>query len=401
MSEKLGLKFGFVGLGQCGGNIANEFAGLGYPAIAINTSQTDLCLLNNISAERRLLINVGTEGAGKNPEIGEESLSEKVDEVYKLITDAFGQHKNDMKIYICAGLGGGSGSGMICLVSNIMNEDDYNIGGIITLPSDSESPKVKLVALNIYSKLMESGGIKDYFIIDNQKNSEQIKQNVGIKTKYKKANVIVSRQLHNINKLCTQPSLLAFDPRDFETALNNSGVSLMSQIEINSELKDTLAFKNLIRESIKKSIFTIDNEEVSAIAAVFLFELPKGSSYLITEDVMNSIQKEVGNPFDVFYGVYETKLKTEKGKFTILLTGLSTKTNRIEQIEKELTDQEANLLSKIKEKQVYTSKKSNMLDEFMAVQKGERNRNDKKIETKNGEKGQKMSTLEKLRNRKK
>ena len=61
------LKIGFVGVGQCGGNIANEFAKLGYPTVAINTAKPDLEKLTNIRMEHRLLISLGIQGAGKNP----------------------------------------------------------------------------------------------------------------------------------------------------------------------------------------------------------------------------------------------------------------------------------------------------------------------------------------------
>ena len=85
MQNKIGLNFGFIGVGQCGGNIANEFNKLGYKSIAINTSNTDLMKLNNIQKNNRLLINTGVQGAGKNPEIGRRALEEHIESVMRCV----------------------------------------------------------------------------------------------------------------------------------------------------------------------------------------------------------------------------------------------------------------------------------------------------------------------------
>ena len=114
-----GLNIGFIGVGQCGGNIVNEFAKLGYTTIAINTAQSDLDKLSNIHIENRLLINFGIQGAGKNPEIGENAFIQHNEEILKLVEQAF----SDMDIiYVCAGLGGGTGSGIAPIFTQVLLE---------------------------------------------------------------------------------------------------------------------------------------------------------------------------------------------------------------------------------------------------------------------------------------
>lgn len=54
--------YGFLGVGQAGGNIANHAAKIGYRSIAINYSQRDLESLDQIEQKLKL---VGSEGVGK------------------------------------------------------------------------------------------------------------------------------------------------------------------------------------------------------------------------------------------------------------------------------------------------------------------------------------------------
>ena len=60
-----------VGLGQAGGNLATEFARLGYRSIALNTAHTDLSSLASaeraasLSSDQRIYIGIdGYDGAG-------------------------------------------------------------------------------------------------------------------------------------------------------------------------------------------------------------------------------------------------------------------------------------------------------------------------------------------------
>src|SRR5690554_4876873 len=164
MKNQIGLNFGFIGIGQCGGNIANEFTKLGYKAIAINTAKSDLLKLDNIQKNNKLLINTGVQGAGKNPEIGRRALEEHIEDVMHLINLVFDE-SIDM-IYVCAGLGGGTGSGITPLLTQVLTEQGIKTGVIATIPSEIESPKVQIVALNAFEEISHIEGLGSFFIVD-------------------------------------------------------------------------------------------------------------------------------------------------------------------------------------------------------------------------------------------
>ena len=109
------LQFGVVGLGQCGGNFAEAFAAMGYPALAINISQADLRGLRTLTDSQKLVIgDDGFYGAGGSLSIGGEALRASQGR----IEDAAVAHLDDVEIVIAVGaLGGGTGGNLAELVN--------------------------------------------------------------------------------------------------------------------------------------------------------------------------------------------------------------------------------------------------------------------------------------------
>lgn len=317
----VGLKFGFIGLGQAGGNIANEFSKLGYEAIAVNTSSTDLELLKNIHPNKRKMINIGIQGAGKNPEIGREALERNINEIYELIQDVF----TDVdKLFVCAGLGGGTGSGMLPLMLELLCEQGLEVSVITTFPSNIESTRVKVVALSAFGEITKINGVTSIFVIDNEKAAKRL-PNIGLQKKYEILNRQFSEQLDYVNKLCIEPSLMAFDAKDLEVVLNTRGITIINEVVIENtdELREDLTLANLLKNSIESSVGP-SYDEIDAGSAVFLFELPEGQGKYISEKSMELINLKTGNPFDIFYGIYENQKNEKKmGIMTFILSGLS------------------------------------------------------------------------------
>lgn len=364
MREEKGLRFGFIGLGQAGGNIVNEFAQLGYDAIAINTSQTDLELLDKIGKNYRMLVSAGIQGAGKNPDVGREALVSRVDEVYGLISSVF---QETDKIFVCAGLGGGTGSGMLPLVTEILVEQGFEVGVITTLPSDIESARVKVVALSTFQQLTEIDGVTSIFVIDNEKASERL-PGIGMSSKYSMLNRKISSQLDSVNRLSVKPSLIAFDAKDLEVVLRTRGIAILNEISIENtdELKDHLTLGNLLKTAVDTSIGP-DFDDIQAGAAVFLFELPEGKGKYITEKSMKIINERAGNPFDVFYGIYENRKKEDTtGILTVILAGLSVQdVPRLLNISVEIEGREKDIEKMfVKQKESYVSNASGLLNKL-------------------------------------
>lgn len=340
--ENKGLKIGIIGIGQAGGNIANEFSRLGYSTVAINTSATDLDMLDAIHKNNKLLINVGLQGAGKNPEVGRQALEEKIEDVFNFIQQVF---DDTHKIFVCGGLGGGTGSGMTPLMCQILSEQGYDVGAIVTLPSNIEAPRVHVVALSAFEELSAVDNLSAIFVVDNQKSSEKLPQ-VGIKAKYKVINANIARLIDTINTYATKPSDIAFDAKDLETALSSRGCAIINQITIENidDLKNEITLSAILKNALLNSVFA-NTDFAKTKAAVFLFELPEGAAYYLNDKSMQKMISELGTPFDVFFGVYENDDKKKMGTLTVMVSGLPFPEERLSQIQDFLEHNEQQFIS--------------------------------------------------------
>lgn len=361
-----GLRLGFIGAGQCGGNIANEYAKIGFKSVAINTASTDFLKLKNIPSNNKLLINVGLQGAGKNPELGRQALEEHIEEVMSLIEVVFPINEFDV-LFVCAGLGGGTGSGIAPLLIQILVEQGYNVCSILTLPFDSESSKTKIASLSAFEQISEIEGMGSSFIIDNARASNILK-NDGLSSRYNKINEHVAYKLNDLNLLTSIATDISFDMRDLETLLNSRGSAIVSTITISNleDAKESQALAQYVQKALKFSIFAdIDLEQVKGCA--FLFEMPIDGGKLLTEDAIKKMQEAVGNPFEVFYGVFEDKDRKEI-KLTILLTGLAFPFNRLQGLQQELVEKSDKLqnIFNSSQNQKYNGNSSSLLNKFIS-----------------------------------
>jgi len=121
------VKLLVIGFGQCGSNIADQFARINRRArgqrgieivtgaFAVNTDLADLSGLTNIRADyrHRILIGgrkAGGHGVGKINELGAEIAREDADKVIDAIRGAQRFYESDAFLLI-AGAAGGTGSG--------------------------------------------------------------------------------------------------------------------------------------------------------------------------------------------------------------------------------------------------------------------------------------------------
>ena len=137
------FNFAFIGAGQGGSRIAETFHTLGYRKVAaLNTAEQDL---NTIKLKNKLLIGDG--GAGKDRGFADSIFKKRREDVIDFMRYSFGE-KID-RIFICAGAGGGTGSGILkslteaaAELQETVNAKSKQVGVILALPKKSEGGKV-------------------------------------------------------------------------------------------------------------------------------------------------------------------------------------------------------------------------------------------------------------------
>lgn len=115
MYKKEYVKFyGFLGIGQFGGNVTKGFEEAGYPCVVANSSVEDLATRN---AKNKLHFRNG-QGCHKNRKKSKALLKENLE---ILIDEVRSKMPSITTLFICASSAGGTGSGMLAAVAKILN----------------------------------------------------------------------------------------------------------------------------------------------------------------------------------------------------------------------------------------------------------------------------------------
>ena len=248
--------FCFIGAGQGGSRVAEAFHRLGYGRVAaVNTAQQDL---NTLKIENKLCIGDG--GAGKDPDLAKKNIEEKKEDVLDFMRYSFGQ-KFD-RIFVCAGAGGGSGSGMVVPLVNIAREvqelhktTDKQVGVILTLPKKSEGKKVSVNAYNVVKSvysLVRQNIVSPLIILDNEKVA-QMYPNVAVSKFFDVANSSLTGLFHLFNLTSAKDSSYSsFDKNDYRGILN-SGMMLFGASPVKN-FKDPVEISRVVRSNLKGNL---------------------------------------------------------------------------------------------------------------------------------------------------
>ena len=154
----------FIGVGQAGGNIANQFSKLGYTTFYINTSQTDLDTID--VPKQYKYCPPAASGTSKNRGLAKGYFKKYENIIIEIVKARLGSFRH---IFVCASAGGGTGSGMLPMMLESLSENikDITFGAIVSLPDLKESYKIKHNAQECIDELKDIETIGNTYIIDN------------------------------------------------------------------------------------------------------------------------------------------------------------------------------------------------------------------------------------------
>lgn len=164
--------YGFLGIGQAGGNLTRKFEEAGYPCVVANSSVEDLATRN---AKNKLHFKNG-QGCHKNRMKSKKLLKENIE---ALIDEVRSKMPAITTLFICASSSGGTGSGMLAAVAKILSKQlGINICIVTILPDKSENFQSYANTVELFQELEKiSDCIGATFILDNSKHKDKMKIN--------------------------------------------------------------------------------------------------------------------------------------------------------------------------------------------------------------------------------
>lgn len=287
---RVAYQFGFIGVGQGGGRIAEAFHKLGYGRVgAINTSDEDLGGLTDDIQK----LDLGTGGAGKDPVKGTEAVNTAWEDCRELVDRAMGDNPPDW-IFVCAGLGGGTGSGGVAPLIGLCREylkaagKPPRVGVFVTLPEPHEGQRPCRNALAAIRQVW-SLNPSPLLVIDNKRIGQLFRK--GITEFYSACNNNVARLFHVFNRFAaTKSDLLSFDPADYATVLEGGAIALGASPIPKYQTKSDIT--SCIREQLSKTVLAeVDLRQGRAAACLFV----------APDAVLSQLSSDyLGAGFDVF-----------------------------------------------------------------------------------------------------
>ncbi len=216
----------------CGGGGNNMVSWLfnknveGAETIIINT---DMQHLNARNADKKILI--GKEltrglGAGGYPEIGAKAAEENSHEIKESLKDT------DL-LFVCAGEGGGTGTGSAPVIAKMAKEKGSIVIGVVTMPFEIEKARIDKAE---YGLQLLREHCDSVIVIDNNRLIE-IAGNLPVKQAFAVANELIATMIKGIVETIALPSLVNLDFADVKTIMKTGGLCVMGIGESNSEKK--------------------------------------------------------------------------------------------------------------------------------------------------------------------
>ena len=175
-----------IGVGGGGSNAINHMFKQGINGVDFVICNTDSQALNNSGVPNKIQLGVNlTEGlgAGANPEIGEQSAVESLDDIRAMLTS------NTKMVFITAGMGGGTGTGAAPIIAKMAKELDILTVGIVTMPFEFEGKIRNSQAHQGIDKLRKT---VDSLVIINNNKLREVYGNLGFKAGFSKADEVLS-----------------------------------------------------------------------------------------------------------------------------------------------------------------------------------------------------------------
>jgi cell division protein FtsZ len=282
-----------VGVGGAGTNVLDRIVLDGLDKadlIAINTDVQSLA--SSVASTKVQLGRTVTRGlgAGGDPEVGYNAAFESADEIRQALRDS-------RMIFVCTGLGGGTGSGAAPAVAQVARENGSLVLGFATLPFGFEGKRRLAQAHEALAKMREHCDAVICF--ENDRLGDMVAPKAGIHQAFAAADQMISQSVRSIVNLIQRPGLIRIGFDDLLAALKSpSGRCLFGYGESDSDNRahDALA------QALKNPL--MDRGRMLADATHVLVQVSGGPGMTLTEVeiLMQDLGKHIRDETQIIFG---------------------------------------------------------------------------------------------------
>jgi cell division protein FtsZ len=302
-----------IGVGGGGSNAINHMFKQGIKGVDFVVCNTDSQALQNSPVPNKIQLGVNlTEGlgAGANPEVGQQSALESMEDIDKLLDS------NTKMIFITAGMGGGTGTGAAPVIAQMAKEKDILTVGIVTIPFQFEGKIRSEQAMSGVERLRKQ---VDSLIVINNNKLREVYGNLGFKAGFSKADEVLATASRGIAEVITHHYTQNIDLKDAKTVLSNSGTAIMGSAIAEGESRA----KDAIVSALDSPL--LNDNKITGAKNVLLLIVSGSTEITIDEigEINDHIQHEAGHNANIIMGVGEDDSLGDSIAVTIIATGFN------------------------------------------------------------------------------
>jgi cell division protein FtsZ len=284
------------GAGGAGCNTITWLFNKGINGASVYGVNTDALHLSITKADEKLLL--GKEltrglGCGGFPAKGREAAKESLSELKKATSNA------DM-VFVCAGMGGGTGTGSAPVVAQLAKEAGATVIAVVTMPFECEKARIDKAEFG----LQELREVVDTAIVIDNNRLVDIAGNLPMEQAFAVANELVSTMIKGIVETITLPSLINLDYADVSSIMKGGDVAVIGVGESDSSMRVDEAVKQALTHPLLDVDYRGATGALIHITCGPDFKLDEfsGIGSLVTENLSPEAQVIIGARIDKGFG---------------------------------------------------------------------------------------------------
>lgn len=300
-----------VGIGGGGCNAVNRMIDSGMSGVTFIGVNTDKQALVRCKAE--IKVQIGEKltkglGAGGNPEVGQRSAEESLDEVIKYLDE----NSTDM-VFITAGMGGGTGTGAAPVIAKAAKDKGILTVGVVTKPFTFEGPtrrKQAELGIKFLKKYVDS-----LVVVPNDKLLQISDKNTPMVQAFNMADEVLKQGVQGIAELIAEAGLINLDFADIKTVMSDRGVAHMGVGHGSGDDRVAKAVKEAIESPLLET--TIDGAKAILLHVSGGYDL----GMLETNEAADQIEKSADRDAIIIFGASVKEELSDEIIITVIATG--------------------------------------------------------------------------------
>lgn len=297
-----------VGCGGAGNNTINRLYHMkvrGAETIAVNTDKQHLEM---IQADKRVLVGKSLTkglGAGGFPDVGKRAAEMARTTLEGLLQDA------DL-VFVTAGMGGGTGTGVAPVVAQIAKDQGAIVVGMVSYPFQVEKARLIRAEEGLESL---SNAADSVIVLDNNRLMSFV-PNLPLGQAFSVMDQLIAETVKGISETITEPSLINIDYADVRAIMSKGGVAVM----LVGESKQQNKSESVVHECLNHPLLDIDYRGATG----GLIHITGGSDLTLSdaEDIASTLTYELDPHADVIWGARINNDYEGKVRVMAIMTGV-------------------------------------------------------------------------------